>query len=58
MAFNKAWFEAQKQKKKEEELARLKAENPDYIPPIETTKIENSRTITDIMIFMSMRTLM
>lgn len=45
MAFNLAWFKAQEEKKKAEELARLKAENPDYVPPVEKKKIENSRSI-------------
>lgn len=46
MAFNKAWFEAQAKKKKEEELARLKAENPDYVAPVEEKKkIEVSRSV-------------
>lgn len=30
MAFNMAWFKAQEEKKKAEELARKLAENPNY----------------------------
>ena len=31
MAYNMAWFKAQEEKKKAEELAKKKAENPNYV---------------------------
>ena len=32
MAFNMAWFKAQEEKKKAEELAKRKAEDPNFEP--------------------------
>lgn len=45
MAFSKAWFEEQAKKKKQEELDKKLAENPDYKEPIEEKQIEVSRSI-------------
>ena len=43
MPFNMAWFKAQEEKKKAEELAKKKAENPDFV---ESEKLENTELST------------
>ena len=42
MAFNAAWFKAQEEKKKAEELARKLAENPNYKEQVVTTTASDS----------------
>jgi len=39
MAYNMAYFKALEEKKRQEELARKKAENPDYVDPAEQVKV-------------------
>ena len=51
MPFNMAWFKAQEEKKKAEELAKKQATNSDFVEPekLESTEIcttkENSRLL-------------
>lgn len=46
MAFNMAWFKAQEEKKKAEELARKLAENPNYKEtPLKTASLDEEQRL-------------